>query len=91
MKHYIYITLYSYFQVLQESIPVLFDLFSKCGTTLLTLRESLKEMVAKCKVPFMDENGFLKELHCLSSAPEGDSMDGYFLCLLQIVECGVHM
>ena len=88
MKYYIYITLYIYFQVLQESIPVLFDLFSKCGTTSFPLREILHEMVVKCKAPFIDDNGVLKEPHCLSPAPEGDSMDGYFPCLPQLVERG---
>ena len=57
----------------------------------MPLREILKEMAAKYKAPFMDENGFLKEPHCLSPAPEVVSMDGYFLCLLKIVERGVYM
>ena len=83
--------LYIYFQVLQENIPVLFDLFSQCGTTSLPLREILKEMVEKCKAPFVDENGLWKEPHSLVPAPQGNSMDGYFPCLPQIVERGVYV
>lgn len=80
-----------FFQVLQENIPVLFDLFSECAIPSLPLREMLKEMVDKCKAPFVDKNGLLKEPHSLVPAHQDNSMDGYFPCLPQIMERGLYV